>query len=165
MNTKHDAHTLAEVVDLMLWTGQLLMQFGADSLRIERNINRMAAGLGCTDLDIFISHHTIMITTIGENGFRTKIRNVKKHGVNMTIISAISKLSWRVMHQKPERSIVRQELQRISHISSHYPRWLVIVMVGLACASFSRLFGGDWIVFLNTLAASSLAMFVRQELV
>ena len=45
-----------------------------------------------------------------------------------------------------------------------YNRWLVVVMVGLACAAFSRLFGGDWIIFGITFGASAVAMFLRQEL-
>jgi len=39
-----------------------------------------------------------------------------------------------------------------------------VLMVGLACAAFSRLFGGDWPVFGVTLIAASLAMWVRQGL-
>lgn len=163
-DTKMDAAVLADIVDLMLWSGQLLMRFGADSQRIERNVSRFGAGLGADAIDIFLSHNSIMITTASEEGFRTRIRTVKKHAVNMTIISAISKLSWRVLREKMDRQEVRKELERISAIHSHYPRWLIVVMVGLACASFSRLFEGDWYVFGVTFAASAVAMFVRQEL-
>lgn len=161
---KFDAVVLADIVDLMLWAGQLLMRFGADSQRIERTVTRMGAGMGTEAIDIFISHNSLMITTTSEEGFRTKIRNVKKHGVNMTIISAISRLSWRVVRENLDRKIVRAELERITSIHSHYPRWVVVAMVGLACASFSRLFQGDWAVFGITFVASSFGMFVRQEL-
>jgi uncharacterized membrane protein YjjP (DUF1212 family) len=162
---KFDAAVLADIVDLMLWTGQLLMRFGADSQRIERTVVRMGNGMGCGAIDIFISHNSLMITTTSEEGFRTKIRSVKKHAVNMTIISAISKLSWRVLREKLDRKTVREELERINSIHSHYPRWVVVGMVGLACAAFSRLFHGDWVVFIITFFAASLGMFVRQELV
>lgn len=41
----------------------------------------------------------------------------------------------------------------------------VAILVGLACAAFSRIFGGDWPVFAVTwLAATATAMFVRQEM-
>lgn len=159
-----DTAELADIVDLMLWSGQLLMRYGADSQRIERNVSRFAAGLGAQSIDIFVSHSAIMITTSTEEGFRTRIRSVKKHGVNMTIISAISKLSWRVLREGLDRSEVRKELERISGIRSHYPRWLVVATVGLACASFSRLFYGDWQVFGVTFIAASIGMFIRQEL-
>ncbi|GAB3528027.1 hypothetical protein GCM10027342_34480 [Photobacterium alginatilyticum] len=45
-----------------------------------------------------------------------------------------------------------------------YNRVLVIFMIGLSCASFSRLAGADWPVFFLTFFASSVGMFVRQEI-
>jgi uncharacterized membrane protein YjjP (DUF1212 family) len=162
--SKFDALVLADIVDLMLWTGQLLMRFGADSQRIERTVVRMGNGMGVDAIDIFISHNSLMITTTSEEGFRTKIRSVKKHAVNMTIISAISRLSWRVLNEHLDRKKVRTELERINSIHSHYPRWVVVGMVGLACAAFSKLFHGDWVVFGITFLAASFGMFVRQEL-
>lgn len=162
---KHDAESLADSVDLMLWTGQLLMKFGADSLRVERNVLRLSRALNIETTDIFISHNSIMITTSWKNGFRTRIRNVQKHGVNFTIISAISKLSWKAKEGTLNSQEIRTELQRIENIKSHYPRWMVILMVGLACAAFSKLFGGDWPIFAITLVAASTGMWLRQELV
>jgi uncharacterized membrane protein YjjP (DUF1212 family) len=37
-------------------------------------------------------------------------------------------------------------------------------MIGLSCAAFSRLAGGDWTVFAITFVASSVGMIVRQEI-
>ena len=37
-------------------------------------------------------------------------------------------------------------------------------MIGLSCAAFSRLAGGDWVVFAMTFIASSIGMIVRQEI-
>ena len=54
---------------------------------------------------------------------------------------------------------------KLNNISpERYNRWLVVVMIGLSCASFSRLAGGDWPVFMMTFLASSLGMIVRQEI-
>ena len=47
---------------------------------------------------------------------------------------------------------------------NYYNRWLVVLMVGLACASFAFLQGSDWGAFFISFLASSTAMFVRQEL-
>lgn len=35
-------------------------------------------------------------------------------------------------------------LARIATVPHHYSRGTVVVAVGLACAAFCRLFGGDW---------------------
>ncbi|MCB0210252.1 MAG: threonine/serine exporter family protein [Anaerolineae bacterium] len=155
---------LADIVDLSLWAGQLLMQNGAESLRIEETIHHLGTALGCDWMDIFVSSNDIAVTTISGLDFRTKIRRVVGMKVNMTIVAGVSRLSRRVEHGELNRAQVRAELERIASAEHHYPRWLTVVMVGLACAAFSRLFGGDWAIFGMTFVASSLALIVRQEL-
>lgn len=159
-----DREALRDVIDLALWAGQLLLQYGAESERIEQTIHRLGTGLGCDWMDILVSPNVIAVTTISGAEFRTKIRRVIGLNVNLTIISAINRLSRRVEDGELDRFGVRKELDRISKIKSHYNRWLVVAMVGLACASFSRLFGGDAAVFVVTFIASAAAMVVRQEL-
>ena len=45
----------------------------------------------------------------------------------------------------------------LSRMKPQYNRWTVVVLVGLGCAAFSRLFGGDWPVFLVTFVAAAVA--------
>ena len=82
----------------------------------------------------------------------------------MSLIEAISHLTHRVEEGKFDRVEVRAELERINATPRHYSRWVTAFAVGLACAAFSRLFGGDWPAFGVTLAAAAVAMLVRQEL-
>jgi uncharacterized membrane protein YjjP (DUF1212 family) len=159
-----DRESLRDVIDLSLWAGALLLQHGAESARIEETIHRLGTALGCDWMDILVSPNVIAVTTISGEEFRTKIRRVIGLSVNLTIISAINRLSRRVQAGELDRFGVRKELERISQIKSHYNRWLVVVMVGLACAAFSRLFGGDAAVFAVTFVSSAVAMVIRQEL-
>jgi uncharacterized membrane protein YjjP (DUF1212 family) len=131
---------------------------------VEETLHRLGTALGCQGLDVFVSASTIGITTFSGDEFRTRIRRVGRTGVNFTIVSAVNRLSRRVERGELNQETVHSELERISRISSHYPRWLVVGAVGLACAAFSRLFGADWPAFGITLAAAAAAMFVRQEL-
>ena len=68
----------------------------------------------------------------------------------------MSHLRHRVEEGKFDRFLVRQDLAH-RRPPRHYNRGLTVLMVGLACAAFSRLFGGDWPVFGVTLIAASLA--------
>jgi uncharacterized membrane protein YjjP (DUF1212 family) len=155
---------LTEVIQLALWAGQLLLQHHAESQRVEETVQRIGLALGCDSLDVFVSTNAIQITTVSGGEFRTRIRRVADRGVNMTTVSAVNRLSRRIEAGELPRAAVRQELERISHLPRHYNRWLVAGMVGLACAAFSRLFGGDIPAFAITFVASALAMLVRQEL-
>jgi len=49
-------------------------------------------------------------------------------------------------------------------IVTEYNRYLVVFMIGLSCASFAHLSGGDITICAITFIASAIAMFVRQEI-
>ncbi len=154
----------ADITDLVLWAGQILLQHGAECQRVEETMHRLGTALGCDRVDTFISANGIIVTTVSGGDFRTRVRRVVDQGVNMTMVSAINRLSRRIEGGELDRAQVRAELERISTMPNHYHRWLVVVMVGLSCAAFSRLFGGDWAVFGVTFCASAVAILVRQEL-
>jgi uncharacterized membrane protein YjjP (DUF1212 family) len=155
---------LREAIVLSLWAGQLLLQHGAESDRVEETVHRLGTGMGCDWMDILVSPNAVVATTISGGKFRTKLRRVPVLGVNMTIVDAINTLSRQVSRGELNRAQVRTELRRISAIKPRYNRWVVVLMVGLACAAFSRLFGGTWPIFGVTFGSAAIAMFVRQEL-
>lgn len=155
---------LRDIVDLSLWAGQLLLTYGAESQRVEETVHRLGTGLGCDWIDILVSPNVLIITTTSGEEFRTKVRRVVHMAVDMAVVAKVNDLKYRLEAGELDRFSLRTELMRIDSLPKQYNRWLVVIMVGLACASFSRLFDGDWPVFGVTLAAASVAMFVRQEL-
>ncbi|MCB9422184.1 MAG: threonine/serine exporter family protein [Ardenticatenaceae bacterium] len=159
-----DRKALADIVDLALRAGQLLIQNGAESQRVEETVRLLGTGLGCDWGDVLVSHNALVVSHSSKGEFRTKIRRTSRDGVNMTTVTAVSHLVHRVEEGKYDRFKVREELKRISSLPRHYNRWVTAVMVGLACAAFSRLFGGDWAVFGVTWLAAIGATLVRQEL-
>lgn len=159
-----DYEALRDVIDLSLMAGQLLLQHGADTQLVEETIHRLGTELGCEWLDILVSPNAIIITATSGIEFRTKVRRVPSLGVNMSIVTEVSRLRRRVASHELDRVGLRAELKRIADTHSHYNRWVVVFMVGLACAAFGQLFGADWPSVGITFVASSTAMFVRQEL-
>ena len=159
----HEA--LRDIIDLSLWAGQMLLHCGAESNRVEETVHRLGTGLGCNWMDILVSPNAIVATTISGIEFRTKVRRVVNFKVDMAVVAAVNDLRHRVDAGQLDRFAVREELEQIDKMPRQYNRWLVVFMVGLACASFSRLFEGDWQVFVVTFLASSGAMILRQELI
>jgi uncharacterized membrane protein YjjP (DUF1212 family) len=155
---------LTDIIDLCLWSGQMLLQFGANSFRVEDSVHRIGTGLGCDWLDIIVRTESITVTASSGGEFRTKTRRVVGVGVNMARMTAINSLSREIERGEVDRFEARQKLQQISTMSGNYNRWVVVIMVGLACGAFSQLFGGDWQILLVTFLAASAAMFVRQEM-
>ena len=159
-----DREALRDVIDLSLWAGQLLLQHGAESARIEETVHRLGTGLGANWMDVLVSPNAIAVTTVSGDEFRTKIRRVVAIGVNLRIIDEVNTVSRWVQTGGLDRFQVRKAFERIDHLPRQYDRRVVVLMVGLACAAFSRLFGGDWPVFFITFLASATAMWIRQQL-
>lgn len=158
-------HTeLTDIIDLCLWAGQMLVQSGANSFRVEESVHRIGTGLGCDWLDVIVSTGSLTITASSGTEFRTKTRRIVRLGVNMDRMTAVNTLSHDINDGRVSRLKARRILEEIDAARPLYNRWLIITVVGLACGAFSNLFGGDWILFLITFAAAAAAMWLRQEM-
>ena len=115
-----DQETLADIVHLALRAGELLMQNGAESQRVEESVRLLGTGLGCDWGDVLVAHHGLVVSHTSQGRFRTKIRHIAREGVNMTVVTAISHLVHRVEEGKYDRVKVRSELKRISSLPRHY---------------------------------------------
>ena len=155
---------LTEIVDLALQAGQILMQSGAETQRIENTVHMLGTGLGADWGDVYVSSSGIIVTHVSAGEFRTRVRRVAGAGVNMTRIAAISHLTHRVNEGKFNRPMVAADLKRISNLPRHYNRWLTTFAVALACAAFSALFDGGPADFAVTFVAAGVAMLLRQEM-
>ena len=137
-------------VDLLLRTGQLLVESAADTNRIVRNMKRTAAYLDIPEekLHIDVSYTMLQVNVSDDLHSYTKFQKCEKHGINMTAISEVSKLSWRAMEQNYSLDRYEEELEKIRTQPRNYAPYLVAVCAGFACGGFCKLFGCDWVAFL-----------------
>jgi len=154
---------LGKIADTLLETGSMLMGAGANTGRIRITINRIAHSLGY-QVELFITHRALMLSVIDDDGgfYTSKLKRTPPHGVNFKILSGISRMSWRVQDEDWNLEQIIAELDRLRKVP-HYPRWQVLLLVGLAGASFCRLFGGGWVEMLVAFLATGSGLFIRQE--
>ncbi|MFG0835417.1 threonine/serine exporter family protein [Aeromonas bivalvium] len=149
-----------DVTRIVVKTGQMLAQFGAESRLIEQTTTRLGLALGLESVEMAISSSAIVLTSLYRGHCVTTTRRVREHGINMQVVCEIQRLCIMAEKQLIEAREVRHRLDAIKPF--HYHPWLVVPMVGLSCGAFSLLFGGDWPIFLVTFLASACAMRVRQ---
>ena len=148
---------------LLLEIGALLMSSGANTTRIRITTNRIANAFGYSS-ELFITHRALTLTlndSRDEDVF-SSTKRTSPHGVNFKVVSGISRMSWSVVEEKWPIERIRQELGRLAALP-HYPRLVVLLMVGLSGAAFCRLFGGTPVELGVSFAATVLGLFVRQE--
>lgn len=147
---------LRRKLDLLLRTGQLLMESSADTSRIIRNMDRTAAYLGLPEkkLHIHITYNMLMVNLSDKTHSFSKFQRCDRHGINMDAISAISKLSWRAIKEDYTLDQYENELERIKNKKRNYSPWLTAIGAGLACGGFCVQFGCDWPAFIYSSIAA-----------
>ncbi len=150
-------------LDLLLRTGQLLVESAADTNRIVRNMNRVAAFLGLPEehLHIYVQYNMLMVNLSDDEHSFTKFQRCDKHGINMTTISLISKLSWKAIREDYSIEQYAEELEQIAHRPRNYTPVQVAIGTGFACGGFCIQFGCDWTAFFYASFAAAIGMFLR----
>ena len=158
---------LRRKLDLLLRTGKILVESAADTNRIVRNMQRVAAYLGLPEenLHIDVTYTMLVVNLSDESHSYSKFQKCEKHGINMTAISEISKLSWRAIEEDYSLDRYEEELEKIKGKKRNYTPYLVAIGAGFACGGFCKLFGGDWIAFLFASIAAFAGFRVRARCV
>lgn len=154
-------------LDLLLRTGQLLVESAADTNRIMRNMKRTAAFLGLPDekLHIYIQYNMLMVNLSDNEHSFSKFQRCDKHGINMTTISLVSKLSWKAIREDYSIEQYAEELEQIASRPRNYKPWQVAVGTGFACGGFCIQFGCDWVAFFYASIAAAIGMRLKGLLV
>lgn len=133
-----------------------LMAVGVQTSRIVRNTSRIAESFGFyCDMTIFQKTIIMTLRDADNSHSYSTVNKIKPMGLNFTINSKLSTLSWEAYDER----LSLEEIKNRYHAIVSKPReskWLVLILVAFANASFCRLFQGDLtsmgIVFVATIA-------------
>jgi uncharacterized membrane protein YjjP (DUF1212 family) len=157
--------SLRQAADLLGDVATLLMTSGAHTARVMRNVTRMANAFGY-DAELSVFQLSIMISVCDKKNplqHLTIIRKTEPLSLNFSILSKISILSWRTIDDKLSIREVREAFNEIK-TTKRYSRWIVLLLVSIANASFCRLFGGDIYAMGLVGLGTFLGLFARQEM-
>lgn len=151
-----------EVTRLCIQCGLYLLQHGAESALIEELSRRLGKALGMDSVELSISSNAIVLTTIKDNQCLTSVRQNADRGINMHVVTEVQHIVIMAEHRLLDYQDVKRRFEQIRPL--RYPRWIMVLMVGLSCACFCLLNRGGWDGALVTFVAGSMAMYVRQML-
>ena len=158
--------TLRRKLDLLLRTGQILMESSADTSRVKRNMERTAAYLGLPkeNLHMNIDYYMLQVNISDEYHSFSKMQRCDKHVINMLAIQEVSKLSWRAIQKDYSLDKYEEELEKIANGKHYYKDWIIAIGAGLACGGFCIQFGCDWTAFFYASIAAILGNRLRMFL-
>jgi uncharacterized membrane protein YjjP (DUF1212 family) len=152
-----------EVAHLALQIGRLLLGSGADTSQVQMSVERFVVGFS-QEAHVVVGYESILVTIIADRQFRTKVGyRVPAMNVNMAAVTAVNSLISKIESGWRNLVEIRAELERVENSRPIYPRWVVIIALGLTAASLARLFVGDWASVGVSWIAGSVGMWLRQE--
>ena len=134
---------------------------GATCIRIDKNLTRMSRAFGI-EVDVTVMPRHVELYAHSPQGnaeMPVVIRQASRCGINFTINTLLSRLSWEVADGKLDYDQAVRRFREIISTPRTAPNevWL---LASMANAAFCRLFGGDLIaiavVFVSTLAGFKL---------
>jgi uncharacterized membrane protein YjjP (DUF1212 family) len=159
------SESLEDIAMLAMEFGKLLMECGAAASIVDEYAARVATALGAESVDLRIGYASLAITIRIQGKGVARMRRVGQIGVNQRLDQAVRQLARRVEAGEVQMARVQEELNRIVDETPRHPGWFIDLAVGLACASFGRLLGVDWLAFGSVFAAATVGQSFRRMLI
>lgn len=160
-NSCADIPTTREIGDFLAGYAALLLGSGATCIRLEKNVQRMAAKWNARISMTIMPRHIHLFVAGPEGDCQTFISTIDKTLISYDIITRLSKLSWKVA----DRNLSLAEAREIFESVRETPcanKWWVLLAASCANASFCRLFGGDIRAMVIVFAATMAGYYLKQ---
>ena len=149
-------HSLKDVCLFLSEYASWLLGSGATCIRLERNVNRMAAAWGCEAVMTILPRHIHMTVALPDRADSyTYIIATRSMAISFDINTRLSQLSWAIADGKVDFASAKERFSEAVGARGADKR-LVLLLAACANAAFCRLFNGDWqavaVVFLSTMA-------------
>lgn len=152
------------VCDLTLFLSRYsawLFGAGATCIRIEKNVGRIAKAYGKEVEQTIMSRHIhLSVWEEGKTGMESAIATVNHNVISFNLNTLLSKLSWEIADGKVDFPTAERKFEEIVR-NDRQNKWMVMLLVALANASFCRLFGGDFIAMVIVLLATLAGYFLK----
>lgn len=135
--------TAKEICIFLAEYGARLLASGATCIRLDKNVSRIAAKYGMeAEMTVMPRHIHITVNDAYSGETLTSIATVPETGISFNVNTELSRLSWAIADGKVN---FHDAVERYNRVISddRQDKWLVLLLVTLANASFCRLFGGD----------------------
>jgi len=137
-----------EVTRLCVQTALLLLQHGAESTIVAQMTQRLGLALGVESVECALTANAVIITTLANDHCITTARKNTDKGINMQMVTDVQRIVISAEHKIYNLHMVRKKLAQLKPLK--YNRYFVLLMIGLSCASFAHLSGGDALISLIT---------------
>lgn len=163
MTTDIEKISIEKQFHLMLLTGRLLLQNSASTERVHQAVHQLSDTFGW-EIRLFVDYKVLTLTTKVENQFYSRFsKYIPTMKINMALITQVYHVIDRFLAGTNTLDEAINELENINE-KPLYPRWFIVLMLGIAGGSLARVFEGDWQSFLIVGISTAVGLIIRQKL-
>lgn len=132
-----------KVLSTASFAGQIILESGGETYRVEETIIRIAKSYGLIDTESYVTPTGIICSASNEKHETISIvKRVKNRSVNLERIDLVNDLSRNLQNSPMDIDHLYNELVSISK-SRRYPLYMDVFISAFAAAGFTLLFGGN----------------------
>lgn len=141
-----------------------LMGCGVHTSRVIRNSKRIGESFGI-DVKISVFQKNIILTLLDQDTREaySEVVDIQASPISFEHNSELSALSWEAFDRRLSLEELKGKYERIVS-SPRMDSLFTLILVGLANASFCRLFGGDWCSAGIVFSATIVGFFLKQQM-
>lgn len=148
-----------DVSQLCILAGQIMLESGAETYRVEDTMLRIAYAFGVDYAESYVAPTVIIFSIDGGYSTRTEMKRIEKRGTNLNKIALVNQLSREISAGMWTLEEAFEQLRAIQRGKIVYPLWLQVIAAGLVSGFCVILFKGSWEDFLPGLVIGSLSYY------
>lgn len=159
-----ESESIKQQVEFITDYAAHLMGCGVHTSRVIRNTKRIGDALNFdVKISVFQKSMTLSAVNNATGKVLSEVIEIPVLPISFKKNAELSGLSWEAFDKHLSFEVIKQKYSDIIN-EPRLSEWLVFLLVGLANASFCRLFKGDWIAMAFVFVATLAGFYVRTTL-
>lgn len=134
-----NAHKLLEVAT---YAGQILLESGAETYRVEETIGKIALAFGVKDTESFATPTGIIVSCTYKGELHSIVKRIKSRGIDLNKIDKINDLSRKIQNNPMDLEELHITLERINK-GQTYTEIHRYISSALIAGAFAVVYGGS----------------------
>ncbi|WP_430885782.1 threonine/serine ThrE exporter family protein [Fusibacter sp. JL216-2] len=155
--------TTRQVLDIAILAGQIMLENGAETYRVEETIEIICKSRGLTDVHGFTIPTGIFLSCRFEDKDFSYVRRLRSSIIDLHIISMVNDFSRTYVNSDIPYEEAIEQLQQIRK-APHFPPLLQYCAGGIAGGFFSVIYGGNAIEAMLSFITSFMVMFTVHQI-
>ncbi|MDP4125441.1 MAG: threonine/serine exporter family protein [Bacillota bacterium] len=132
---------MKDLADLVVLAGQLILENGGETFRVEETMVRMALAGGGQTADVFAIPQGIFCTLNEGEQTHTRVVRIHRRGVNLAKVLEVNRISRQLSEGILTVETAYDELLKVDRLPRRYPTGVRLFAGAIGSATFSFLLG------------------------